>query len=443
MLVNMTDPMTRFAKPNLSGVHFPGAYLLATIPVFAVLYVLLILPFLPDDSGSGRIENILFWPIAATIALVLFFRNWARVDRRLFRSWPIVSLIAYFVFAAASVLWAYSPNESFTRLVLQILVFVVVVLPYALPISLKHTISGVHCCYGIALVVSAFYILTVPPTPIGHTGYFLHKQELGFLASAGLILSAHELLQGGWKRLGGLVTIGLAIWIVLASGSKSALAYALIAMLSSWLMFLVCDKTRLTPAFIVAAIVVASLFVSNPIERIAYRLYGDPTLTGRTAIWGWTNYQISQKPWLGWGFHSYYFVPNSPQNAAPGFIRDMPSSHSGYQELNLETVRIGYWIFLIVIYSSLHLLEKVRRIAPARAWFYLSMELFVILINITDSDWFVLDPLWILYLFVIVEVVRFTLPSKASARPRASAQVEGYADGQRPAKPAKLGRAAF
>lgn len=433
----MIDSMNRVAKPNLSGVKFPGAYLLATIPVLAVFYVLLILPFLPDDGGAGRIENILFWPVAAALTLALFFRNWALVDRKFFRSWPIISLTAYLVFAAASVMWAYSPNESFSRLILQILVFVVVALPYGLPISLKHTISGVHCCYGIALVVSAFYILTVPPTPIGHTGYFLHKQQLGFLASAGIILSAHEILQRGWKRLAGLFTIGLAFWIVLASGSKSAIAFAVIAMVSSWLTLMVCERTRLTPAFIVAAIVVASLFVSNPIERIAYRLYGDSTLTGRTAIWGWTNYQISQKPWLGWGFHSYYFVPNSPQNAAPGFIRDMPSSHSGYLELKLETGRIGYWIFLVFIYSSLHLIEKVRRMAPARAWFYLSMQLFVILINITDSDWFVLDPLWILYLLMVAEVVRSTLPSKAPVRSLVSAQADGYADSQGSAQKAK------
>ena len=68
------------------------------------------------------------------------------------------------------------------------------------------------------------------------------------------------------------------------------------------------------------------MFVSNPIERIGSRLYGDATLTGRTGIWAFIDYQISHKPWFGWGFHSYYFVPNSPQREAPGYVRDMPSS---------------------------------------------------------------------------------------------------------------------
>jgi len=181
----------------------------------------------------------------------------------------------------------------------------------------------------------------------------------------------------------------------------------------SALILLLCKKTRLTPAFFVAAVVVASMFLSNPIERLGYRLYGDATLTGRTAIWGFIGDQISRKPWFGWGFHSYYFVPNSPQNEAPGYIRDMPSSHSGYLELKLETGRIGYWIFLVFIYSSLHLLERVRRRDPVRAWFFLSFELFAVLTNLLDSSWLTLTPFWLLYLIVVAESVRYSLPRRA------------------------------
>jgi O-antigen ligase len=418
-----------------------GATLLAIMPVFAIFYILVVLPFIPSE-GHERAENILFWPVAAGLTLTFVFWNWARIDYRFFRSLPIVSLIAYLVFAAASVTWAYSPDFAFNRLALQVLVLIVIVAPYALPIRTKYTISAVHLCYAIALVVSAVYVLTTPPSPVGHPGYFDHKQELGFLGAAGVILSSHELLHRGWRRLVALIAMGLAFWLIFESQSKSALAFALVALVCSWLILLLCKKTHLTPAFIVAAVVVASMFVSNPIERVAYRLYGDATLTGRTGIWAFANYRISQKPWLGWGFHSYYFVPNSPQNDAPGYIRNMPSSHSGYLELKLETGRIGYWIFLVFIYSSLHLLERVRRKAPVRAWCYLSIELLAILINVTDSDWLVSDPLWMLYLFVVVEAVRFSLPSKVPDLGEVPVQVNGYAGGRRPPRTVKFGSAA-
>jgi len=432
----------RAEKSDFPSKSFSGATLLAIVPVFSIFYVLLILPFLSDDGKGQRVENILFWPAAAMLTLTLVFRNWARIDSRFFLSLPIVSLIAYLVFAAASVTWAYSPDFAFSRLVVQVLAVIVVVVPYALPIRTKYTIPSVHLCYAIALAVSAVYVVTTPPSPIGHPGYFYHKQELGFLGAAGVILSSYELLHRGWRRFVALIAIGLAFWLVFESQSKSALAFALVAVVCSWLTLLLCKKTRLTPAFIVAAVVVASMFVSNPIERIGYRLYGDPTLTGRTGIWAFINYQISHKPWFGWGFHSYYFVPNSPQNKAPGYIRDMPSSHSGYLELKLETGRIGYWIFLVFIYSSLHLLERLRRKAPLRAWCYLSIELFAILINLTDSDWLVLDSLWMLYLFVVAEAVHSSLPSKVPAPVQVPVQANGYVVGRRPSRTVKLGSAA-
>jgi exopolysaccharide production protein ExoQ len=435
----MSKLIYRAEKSNVP-IGFSGATLLAIMPVFAIFYVLLVLPFLPDD-GKGRVENILFWPVVAVLTLTLVFPNWARIDRRFFRSIPVVSLITYLVFAAASVTWAYSPDYAFSRLVVQVLVSIVLVMPYALPISTKYTITGVHLCYAVALAVSGIYVLTTPASPIGHPGYFTHKQELGLLAASGVILSSHELLHRGWRRLVALVAMVLGFWLVFASESKSALAFALVALVFSWLTMVLCKRTRLTPAIVVAAVVVASMFVHNPIERIGYRLYGDSTLTGRTGIWAFSNYRISQKPWLGWGFHSYFFVPNSPQNEAPGYVREMPSSHSGYLDLKLETGRIGYWIFLVFIYSSLHLLERVRRHDPVRAWFYLSIEVFAILINLLDSNWLVLNPLWILYLFVVAEAVKVSLESKVADPTRLPGQLSKKADSQRLPRTVRFGSA--
>jgi exopolysaccharide production protein ExoQ len=425
---------------------FPGASLLsakllAFIPVSSVFYVLLILPFFPDD-GNGRFENVLIWPVAAMLTCVLVFRNRSRIDYKFFLSLPVMSLTAYLLFAGASVGWAYNSDLAFSRLVLQLLALIVVATPYALPINTKYTVLGVYLCFAIAFVVSAVYVLTIPPSPIGHPGYFTHKQELGVLGGAGIILASHELLHRGWRRVLASVVLGLGFWLVSESESKSALAFALVALLLSALILMLCKKTRLTPAFFIGAVAIASMFVSNPVERLGYRLYGDSSLTGRTAIWDFANHQISRKPWLGWGFHSYFFVPNSPQNEAPGFVRDMPSSHSGYVDLKLETGYIGYWIFLVFLYSSLHLLERVRRKDPVRAWCYLSIELFAIFINLTDTHWLVISGLWMLYLFAAVEAVHFSLPNKVPNAGHVLIHRNGYLIGRRSPETAKLGGAA-
>jgi exopolysaccharide production protein ExoQ len=402
-----------------------GAKVLPIMPVFGIYYVLLILPFIPRDASAERIENILFWPLAAMLTLALIVYNRERIDYRFFRSVPVASLIAYLAFAAASVTWAFNLELAFSRLVVEMLAIIVVFVPFALPIRTKNAIHAVYLCYAAALVVSAGFVLTTPPSPIGHAGYLGHKQELGLLAAVGIILSGYELLHRGLWRISAVLTAALAFWLVLESQSKSALALAFVAIVASGLILLLCKKTRLTPAYVVAGVVVASMFVTNPIERVGYRLYGDATLTGRTGIWGFIEYQIAQKPWLGWGFHSYYFVPNSPHNAAPGYIKDMPSSHDGYMDVRLETGRVGYWIFLIFVYSSLHLIEHVRRKDPVRAWCYLSIALFAALINLLDTHWLTLTHFWLLYLVIVAESVRFSLPATASAVAAESVQAGG------------------
>ncbi len=410
MAPEMSNIIRRAVKSKLPSMDFPGATFLATLPVLAIFYLAVALPLWPGE-GKVRLVNVLIWPVVALLTLIFVFKNWALIDRRFFRSLPMRSLVAYLVFAIASVTWAYSPDFAFSRIVVQVLVVIIIVVPSALPISVKSTIPGIHFCYAIAFAISALYVLNTPPSPVGHPGYFTHKQELGLLAAVGIMVASHDLLFPGWRRFVALFTISLGFWLIVESESKSALAFALVALVGSWLILQVCKRTRLTPAIIVAAVVLASMFVANPIERLGYRLYGDATLTGRTGIWTFIEYQISHRPWFGWGFHSYYFVPNSPHNAATGYVKDMPSSHSGYLELKLETGRIGYWIFLAFIFSSLHLLERVRRIDPVRAWYFLSIELFAVLINLLDSHWLVLTNFWPLYLIVVAESVRFSLVS--------------------------------
>ena len=75
----MPKLINRAEKSNLPNQGSSSATLLAMMPAFAIFYILLILPFFPDD-GKGRVENILFWPIVAVLVLTLVFQNWAQID---------------------------------------------------------------------------------------------------------------------------------------------------------------------------------------------------------------------------------------------------------------------------------------------------------------------------------------------------------------------------
>jgi len=222
-----------------------------------------------------------------------------------------------------------------------------------------------------------------------------------------IILSLHELLFRGWRRLLGVAVLCLTFWVIFESRSKGSLALLLPSLSFSLISLMVCKLFRTTPAVVFAVALLALYFVNDPMGKLAYRLYGDATLTGRTFIWDFINTWVSQRSWLGWGFHSYWGVPNSPHNYAPGFIKDMVSTHSGYLELKLDTGYIGYWMFMAFVFASLHVLERVRRIDAARAWVLLSLCNYVIMLNLMESIWMQMSvPLWIVYLIAAGEAAR-------------------------------------
>jgi exopolysaccharide production protein ExoQ len=393
------------------SVTFPGRSLLAFVPVVVFFYVLVVLPFMGGE-GKTRIENVLFWPALAGIVLALAAYNYSLLDKGFIFSLVVTSLVAYMAFSAASITWAYNSDIAFTRYAGQLLIVIIVLVPYALPIDTSRTMQRLHVCALIAVAINAVYVLTTPPTSVGHTGYFIHKQELGMLCGATIILSTHELLFRGWRRWLAVISFCLTFWVIFESQSKGSIAFFLVASSFSIGALFASKLLRTSPAFIVGACVLAfgalSYVWSDPVGRISWKLYGDSTLTGRTVIWDFINYQVSHNSWFGWGFQSYWGVPNSPHDLAPGFVKDMVSSHSGYLELKLDTGHIGYWIFLVFVYASLHNLETVRRKDPIRAWVLLALSMYIILLNLIESVWIHTIPLWILYLIVVGAALRFS-----------------------------------
>ena len=136
----MPNDDRRVAAPKSFKRRLAGGTVLALIPLGAIYYVLLVLPFIPDH-GSGRLENILFWPVLASIVMALILRNLLQLDRGFFWSLPILSLLSYLLFAGASIVWAYNSDIAFSRLISHLLAFVAVVLPYALPFGHRTTLS--------------------------------------------------------------------------------------------------------------------------------------------------------------------------------------------------------------------------------------------------------------------------------------------------------------
>ncbi len=385
------------------------------MPVVAFSYMVLVLPFSGVGGSDTRLVNVTFWPVAAALTIGLLIINRASLDWRFLRSPPILALAAYLLFAAASISWALAPDYSATRYLGQLLIIICMLAPYMLPLPPQNTMWRLYLVCGASMVLTAYYIFTAPGSIIGHAGYFTHKQELGILCGVTLVLSAFGLALPGWRRLLAILILGLALWVVTQSQSKIATALLIPAFAISLVALVICRIVRTTPAVLLALFLLATYFVHDPLGRIAYRLYGDSTITGRVFIWEFINMWVSQRSWLGWGFHSYWGVPNSPHNYAWGFIKDMISTHSGYLDLKLDTGHVGYWLFMAFIFATLHVFDRARRVNFLQTWFLLSVCLYVMMLNLTETIWVQTTPVWLVFLAAVGEMLALARSAGATA----------------------------
>ncbi len=399
----------------------------AIVPISACVFALIVSPLLSfyisigSNRLEGRPEPRVFWPVMAAISTILAIQN----RSRLILPPNIIWLFAYLAFAGASVLWAFSPDRSFVRYLQQVMVVASIVLPALLADRRADLIRGLFLCFAFALTINLFFVFTRPPeialygttlVKIGYQGYFGTKNPLGECAAAAFLLSLYELSQRGWRRGLGAVVIVIAIFLVFKSDSKTAFGLVLVCPVLAWLTLLARRVTRISPATILLTIPLCYALLSivshsSVLERISYILYHDSSLTGRTTIWDFAKSQIGLSPFIGWGYQSFWLVPDSPSNAAPGWVKMMPNAHNGYYDTMLETGYVGFVLLLVFIMSTLHAVGRVVDRDPARGWILLSFTLFMILYNFFESLWMRgFEFLWVTFLIVVAEIARYWRP---------------------------------
>jgi len=437
----------------------------AAIPIAACVYALIVSPLLAhyllvhlppgamlEPDWGARI----FWPGLAIISAIMILRNRSDLGRLV---WPphILCLFAYLALAGVSVLWAFKPDTSFIRYVQQVMVVTTVVVPALLADRRADMIRALFLCFACATVLNVFFVLGGDPLVvqygaksenIGYPGYFLGKNYLGECATLAVLLSIHEMLYRGLRRVLGIIVIAVSLFLVFMADSKTALGLAIVTPCLAGLTLIATKKMRLSPAIVLLPIPLGYTILSSvsnfSINRLSYMLFGDSTLTGRTLIWDFATTEIARQPLLGWGYQSFWLVgPDSPSLVdAPGWIKMMPNAHNGYYDTTLEIGYIGYCLLLIFILVTLHAIGRVAYRDAARAWLLLSVALYIICFNYLESLWMRgFEFLWVVFLIVAAEIGRYwqPLPQKAVrtdsgfAVPRGSRP--GHAGNSRPGRP--------
>jgi len=403
----------------------------AVIPILACFFAVIVGPLLsylnPPSTeavligSDGSLAPRFFWPALSFIAIILALQNRSRLNLP-----PhLICLFAYLVLAGTSVLWALSPEHSFIRFLQQVMVVTSIVLPAMLAGRTVDMMRALFLCFALALILNLFVVLTGSSqiarygsllVRIGYPGYFLTKNQLGECAAAAFLLSLHETFQPGYRRALGIAAVVIAVFLVFKSDSKTAFGLALACPILAWLTLLVRRVTHLSPAVILLSlpllyVLVSSVSHSSVMERISYILYHDSSLTGRTTIWDFVKTEIAKSPLIGWGYQSFWLVPDSPSLTAPGWVKSMPNAHNGYYDTMLETGYAGFAFLLLFIMATLHAVGRVADRDPARARLLLSFVLFMILYNFFESLWMRgFEALWVVFVIVAAEIGRYRLP---------------------------------
>lgn len=437
-LMKMPITSGRSVRSRKAGPVF-DKYLITPNLVFA--YCLIVAPMLMflfpgKDVMEPRIDNKIFWPLVAAGALAcLASANRTRL------TWPphIVWLGAYLALAGASVLWAFKPGISFSRFSTETMLLMAIIPPAMLSARTTDMIRGVFFCFLFGSILNALLILggysseslcegcgsTGGILKIGYVGYFTFKGELGEFAALAFLLSLYEMFFRGWRRAFGLLVAVISIYLVVVSQSKGSLGCALLAAILATFVVFICKKTRLSPMIVLLPLpigyAVLSRAVGDLVNRISWYLYGNYTLSGRMYIWDFVDSEIAKKPFVGWGYRSFWLVgPDSPpltDAAGWGWVAHMPSSHNGYLETILDTGYIGLAVFVVFILTTFNAIGRVADRDPRRGWLLLSLALFIVLVNFLEAIWMRgQDTMWLMFVVVVAEAARYWRPFPRGSR---------------------------
>lgn len=425
----MSKASTHSFKLGQAGPSARPIDLCVVIPILACVYATIVTPLIVFASGPSTAEvtldsgmpNRIFWPAMTAISVILALQNYPRL-RTLTIPPHIICLIAYLAFAGASVLWAFKPELSFIRFVQQAMILTSIVLPALLAARKSDLMQGLFLCFAVASILNLIFVFNNSDAIVrvlnGYPGYFPGKNYLGEFAAVAFLLSLHEILYPGRRRLLGIVFVVIAISLLFLANSKTALGLAFLVPCVAGILLVARKVTRISPAVLIISLVLCYVVVSSvsgfTMNRLSYWLYGDSTFTGRTSIWSFANLQIGRRPLLGWGYQSFWLIgPDAPSVLeAPGWIKTMPNAHNGYMDTLLEMGYIGLALLLTFIVATLHAIGRVAARDPARAWILLSLVLYILLYNFLESIWMRgFEMMWVLFVILAAEIGRYWQPA--------------------------------
>lgn len=379
-------------------------------------------PEVPEPGGStGNIVNQIGYVSLAAIYLVAMLRL---TDKPVLLRLRSASWITILVVALISTRQAIDPEASFRALLLASFAMVVVAGVLVLPRTERDFANAAaNACLAILLLVYAVLLLA-PDLAVhgaegvegGHAGHW--KGHLSHKNYAAPVFSVIAMIGVYcWRsdlRLRGLVIAALGVIFVWNSGSRTTmgflpLAIGIVLMKNAVRSPRLVVLAHLAVMAVIAALTVGTVF-STTLLDIARSLTSDVTYTGRDEIWKFAGAHISERPWFGYGYLSFWQTPivtTLEENFEASWdVRGIGSAHNSYLDAFLM---FGIPGGLLVIVSLVVVPLKHYLAACRSSENTLLIELFAMIVFFMSyvamlESIFLnrADPLWLLYAMAVL-----------------------------------------
>lgn len=382
------------------------------------------------DPRAGVALLELFWAATYVCSVLLLWKYYRGSFGRLLKEKWILALVGITLCSAA---WSQVPLVTL-RHAIAIAAGCLFSLYVVERFTFKEQLEILGWAFGLAVVLSlissAFNwgstIIEVP----GWVGIYSQKNVLGRTMVVGAlvfsVLSEH-LDRHKWLALVGLVSC--LILIVLSQSMTSMVIVLPLLYAKRWFRFTLrrkCTMRRRVWATVLVASLAGGLIASN-FGWISEMLDRDPTLTGRTLLWAIIVPMAMQKPWLGYGFGSFWLGEEGPSAEVwqlHGFAT--PNGHNGLLDVLLDLGLLGALVTVLGFASYLRKAFQVFAVEQdwGNAWPILFlMALF--LLNIAESVFLAPNVFsWLMYVGVGLHISKRAALLQGSPAPMAAASAQ-------------------
>lgn len=378
-------------------------------------FVILCLSFFCGVFGQFALGDV----IPKAITTVTRFSVWGISTALVFIFWKdtiflllrnkLLFLLTFL--ALISFIWSIAPEFTLsnTRDMMMMTCFGIY---FASRFTLKQQVEQVALTLLIGAFLSTIFAFTIPALAIhgadhpgAWKGIYGYKNGLGSMMVLSLL--AFFLLPKDNSKLYKWSGFTFSLMLMILSTSKTSLVlfFLLISIIEFYKNFR--WKGKVSVLFIDLLILVGGCFsvlIFSYWVELLTSLGKDPSLTGRTPMWGFAISKIMERPLFGYGREAFW-APNSSfaieagrTVTTGGWI--VPHAHNGLIDIALDVGLIGLVLFLITfLITFTRSLKQAYAAQYAEDLWPLAFLCFLIMNNVTES--FLLrgaNLYWVLYI---------------------------------------------